>query len=248
MTDAAVDFRSRTLHAPEARIARMGEIVMQAIQPEQVYRVLDVGCGAGAQIRQLAARLPEALFDGIDISPANIAAARDAAGSHPAAGRMYFETADYLKFRDRPYDLVVSDGVLHLMDAPDAAVAAKLARDVGDEGTLVIAMATDCLYNRVFATVRRRLGAIRSPALDRLILLAARVLHGQQMSVDLLTERVEYMYMPPRRLFGRPFERLLLEEGLERVALHPMARTSPSQLTHAAIVFRKRAVSPGRTP
>jgi trans-aconitate methyltransferase len=240
MTETAAEFRNWTLHAPDARISRMSEIVMQAIDPEQIYRVLDVGCGAGAQIRQLAALLPEALFDGIDISPANIAAARHAAASHPAAARMYFEAADYLKFRDRPYDLVITDGVLHLMEAPDEALAAKLGRDVAAGGTLVVAMATDSLYNHWFARARRMLRTRRSPALDRWILTVARLLHGRQMSAELLAERVEYMYMPPRRLFGATFERLLAAAGLERIAIVPMKRTSLSQLTHAAIVFRKR--------
>jgi SAM-dependent methyltransferase len=238
-TDKA--FRGWTCHAPDARIARMTEIVMNAIAPDRVGRVLDVGCGAGAQIRQLASLLPAASFTGIDISPENVDAARRAAAAHSAATRMVFAAADYLQFEDGAFDVVLSDGVLHLMDAPDDILAAKLARDVADEGTLVVAMATDCLYNRVFARARRTLRAVRSPALDRLILIAARALHGRQMSVDLLAERVEYMYMPPRRLFGAPFEYLLREAGLERVAVRPMARTSPSQLTHAAIVFRKRA-------
>jgi trans-aconitate methyltransferase len=240
MTETTAEFRNWTLHAPDARIARMSEIVMQAIQPEQVFRVLDVGCGSGAQIRQLAALLPEALFDGIDISTANIAAARAAAVAHPAAARMHFEAADYLQFRDRPYDLVVSDGVLHLMEASDEALASKLGRDVAAGGTLVVAMATDSLYNHWFARARQMLRTRRSPALDRFILSVARLLHGRQMSTELLAERVEYMYMPPRRLFGANFEQRLAAAGLERIAIVPMASTSPSQLTHAAIVFRKR--------
>ena len=218
---------------------------MGAIDAERVRRVLDIGCGAGGQIRRLSALVANASFDGIDISPANIAAARAAAASHPSTARMRFETADYLQFHDRPYDLVVSDGVLHLIEAPDEALAAKLGSDVAPGGTLVVAMATDSLYNRVFARVRRMLRAVRSPALDRFILLAARTLHGRQMSVDLLAERVEYMYMPPRRLFDAAFERRLLQAGLEPVAVHPMTRTSPSQLTHAAIVLRKRDRSAG---
>lgn len=235
------DFRGWTCHAPDARIARMSEIVMQVLPPGRVHRVLDIGCGAGAQIRQLASSLPDVSFTGIDISPANIDAARRAAAGHPAAAHMRFETADYLQFPATAFDLVLSDGVLHLMDGSDAAIAAKLARDVAGGGTLVVAMATDCLYNRVFATVRRTLRAMRTPALDRLILTAARALHGREMPAELLAERVDYMYMPPRRLFGRAFERLLSDAGFERAALHSMTSASPSQLTHAVIVFRRRA-------
>lgn len=219
----------------------MTAIVMGAIDGHDVQRILDIGCGAGAQVRELATLLPRALFWGIDISRQNISAAREAARAHSGSARMNFEAADYLHFRDRPYDLVISDGVLHLIDAPDAVLAEKLARDVADDGTVVVAMAVDCLYNRLFAKARRVLRAIRSRPLDRVILAAGRILHGRQMSVDLLAERVAYMYMPPTRLFGPAFEQLLRQAGLERVAMQPLARSSASQLTHAAIVFRKGA-------
>ena len=103
---------------------------------------------AGAR---LAALLPQATFTGVDISAANIRSAEimRRGGSRRRSGSS-FVLGDYMAFRDAPFDLILSDGVLHYVDAPDEELAAKLAADLAPGGTLIVAMATDCLYNRWF--------------------------------------------------------------------------------------------------
>jgi SAM-dependent methyltransferase len=236
---SATDFRGWTCHAPEARIERLTAIVVDSVEPDRVSRVLDIGCGGGLQLRRLAQRLAAATLVGVDISAANIASAETARASDPAAARLSFVAADYLAldFAHR-FDLVISDGVLHLFAVDDERLAAKLATDLAPDGTLVVSMAVDCLYNRAFAVARRALRAIRSPVTDSMILRAARVMHGD-MTDDMLRERVPYMYTPPARLMGRAFIATLSRHGLHLIASHAMKSSSLSQLTHAAYVFRK---------
>lgn len=87
-------------------------------------RVLEVGCGSG----DLAARLfrtdegPSIDYTGIDISPAEVAAAR---GRCPA-GRFQVASAYDLPFPDRGFDLVVVCEVLEHLDRP-----ADCLREVG---------------------------------------------------------------------------------------------------------------------
>jgi trans-aconitate methyltransferase len=220
----------------------MSDIVMRSIDPGRVRRVLDLGCGAGAQVRRLAALLPHATFTGVDISPANITAAEIMRQKGPAAERTRFVLTDYMTFRDDPFDLVLSDGVLHYVNAPDDQLAARLAADVAERGTLIVAMATDSLYNRSFGLARRALRVAQSAAIDGLILRVGRWLHGAEMSDEMIAERIHYMYMPPRRLMGPRFQRQLEASGLRYQARHPMRSTSLSQLTHAVTVFHSRKV------
>jgi len=70
-------------------------------------RVLDVGCGTGLVLRELAARLPHAdALVGIDPAPSMIEVARRTATD----ARLRFDTgvAEHLPFDDAAFDLVVS--------------------------------------------------------------------------------------------------------------------------------------------
>lgn len=69
--------------------------------------VLDVGCGTGYLLRQLAARLPEAEhLDGIDAAGAMVAAAQR--GASDGRIRPSIGVAEQLPFADGSFDLVVS--------------------------------------------------------------------------------------------------------------------------------------------
>jgi SAM-dependent methyltransferase len=236
---AAADFRGWTCHAPDARIQRMTEIVASSVDVTRVRRVLDIGCGGGLQLRRLAALMPNAQLEGLDISAMNIQSAEAARVHDAASARLSFRVGDYLEasFSDT-FDLVVTDGVLHLIPGLDDDVSRKLATDLDGDGTLVVTMATDCLYNRGFAVLRRMLAGVRSRVTDQVILGVAKLLH-RDMPETMLRERVLYMYMPPTRLMGTALLATLERHGLRLVSTHPMKRTSLSQLTHAAFVFRR---------
>lgn len=216
----------------------MRDIVAAAVPRDSRIRVLDLGCGTGALVARLADALPAATLVGLDVSPANIAAAERSQGDRPS-GRIQFVAGDYVRFESEPFDLIVSDGVLHLIDADSGVLAAKLARDLRLGGTLICNMPYACAYNAVFGIVRRGLRAVRAPWLDRAILQAGRMLHGRAMDENGLRERVGYMYMPPRRVMGARLERTFAAAGLHRQAEYAMRSTSPSQLRHRVTIFAR---------
>src|SRR5262249_28577037 len=176
---------------------------------------------------------------GVDVSAANIRAAQTNCPNRTARGVRFVE-ADYLTYVTAPVHVIVTDGVLHLIGGDTARLFHKLANDLVPGGIVVCAMPYDCRTNRVLAAVRRALRAVRSPATDAAILFAARALHGREMTVEHLRERVKYMYMAPTRVIDR---RLIAEiapsVGLRLAADYPMKRTSGSQLRHKIVVFER---------
>src|SRR5262249_35411450 len=162
-------------------------------------RVLDLGCGTGGLLFRLASVLPTATCVGIDISPANIAAADAAKQSRSDAARLSFQLVDYLGWETEPFDVIATDSVLQLIPCDTGALVEKLARDLKSGGVLVNAMPYACAYNSAFAAARKALRAIRTPMTDAVILSVGRMLH-REMNDALLRERVHYMYLPPLRM------------------------------------------------
>ncbi|SDE90117.1 Methyltransferase domain-containing protein [Blastococcus fimeti] len=89
-------------------------LLLRAV-PADADRVLDVGCGAGALARRLAATVPQ--VDGVDRSPEMVAEARRL--SPPNCS---FDLGDALALDVAPgsYDAVVSSAVLHHLPLAEA--------------------------------------------------------------------------------------------------------------------------------
>ena len=121
-------------------------------------RVLDVGCGTGYVLRQLAARLPRASeFLGVDPAPKMIEVARSASSDL----RLNFMrgTAERLPADESAYDLVVSTTSFdHWTD--QATGIRECARAIAPGGTLVL---TDQFSNLLWPTMLgRRRGKART--------------------------------------------------------------------------------------
>jgi len=233
-------FEGATCTAPVERTDRMRDIVVAHVPGDRPLRLLDLGCGTGSLVFRLADALPHASLVGIDLSRANVDAARRAQARQPSSSaRVAFEAADYLEYAAAPFDAIVADGVLHLVPGETRALARKLAADLRPAGVLVCGVAYECAYNAAFAIVRRALRRVRGPWLDRAILQAGRMLHGREMNDEGLRERVGYMYLPPTRLMGRRLLREFEAAGLRLTAEYPMKSTSLSQLRHRVAVFTR---------
>jgi len=228
-------FEGRTCSAPPERSARMAAIVSSVVAAD-ARDLLDLGCGTGRLAQLVADAHPRLRVVGIDISAANVAAANDA----NAHANVRFEQADYLSYRGGPFDVIVTDGVLHLIPGSTEVLIRKLAADLRPGGTLVCGMPFDCAYNRAFRGVRTILRAVRARWIDEAILAVGRRLHGATMSDEQLRERVDYMYLPPERLMTRELrDRIAARAGLRYADARPMPSVSLAQLRHNVTIFRK---------
>ncbi len=105
------------------------EIVTQNLP--LVNKVLDLGCGTGMLLNELARR--SGFVVGIDSSPEMLELARKRRGS----AALVLADADHLPFADRSFDAVVSVTLLQNMPSP-AATVREVARVTKPEGIVIM--------------------------------------------------------------------------------------------------------------
>jgi SAM-dependent methyltransferase len=88
-------------------------------------RVLDIGCGPGAQTMDLAELLPEASIIAVDLHPPFVAETERRARARGVADRVRAQPADMtaLPFADASFDLVWCEGAAYVMGLPAALAA-----------------------------------------------------------------------------------------------------------------------------
>jgi ubiquinone/menaquinone biosynthesis C-methylase UbiE len=100
-------------------------------------RVLDVGCGTGSMLRQLAGAYPDYSYYGLDLSPYYIEYARERLPCRKLT--LLADNAEYMPFRDQHFDIVTSVHLFH--ELPRNArtnVISEMARVLRPGGLLVI--------------------------------------------------------------------------------------------------------------
>ena len=201
-------------------------------------RLLDLGCGSGAVSIAALSKRGDLNAVALDISPANVALARSAADKASIGHRLVAECSDYLGWRGGPFDLIVSDSVLHLIDASDAQLAERLAADLLPGGYLIATMPFESWANSVRILLRRTWRGL-PPVADRLALTLVQRLHPE-FSSEFLAERLVYLRIEPLRLLN---DQLLAEferQGLQLIEQAPWASPSVAKFDHKLLGWKKR--------
>jgi SAM-dependent methyltransferase len=233
-------FAHATCTASPERASRLRDVVLEHLPRNRPVTILDVGCGAGTLVFQLAEAFPLARVVGVDISPANIRAAETAPAGQRDADRVRFVEGDYLEQAMDPADAIVSDTALHFIGGGAERLWGKLSRDLRPSGILVCCMAYDGVYNRAVRSARRALRRVRSVPVDFMIRRIASLVHGGRMNDALLSERIEYMYIPPAQFMTPEIERILAPMlGLRPIGVADVPATSVTELRQRMTVFIK---------
>jgi ubiquinone/menaquinone biosynthesis C-methylase UbiE len=152
--------------------------------PAGTSRILDVGTGPGRVPLAIARAAPQLHIDGIDLSPAMVAAAQQAATADGLAERVTFAVADVaaLPYPDATFDLIISSLSLHHWTDPQSAIR-ELRRVLAPAGQVWIYDARPALRRGVtaahatFPDSAVRVQAIRTGRLP--IALAGRIVLHQ---------------------------------------------------------------------
>ena len=139
------------------------QAILSWIPQRAGIRVLDLGCGTGDLAIALANARPDIEIVGLDISAPNIERATDSAKTLKNDRWPTFQTADYARWTSPPFDVVVSDGVSHLVASNDSALAQKLASQVVEGGFLLVTMPNESTRNRILLLQRLLWRSLRAP-------------------------------------------------------------------------------------
>jgi ribosomal protein L11 methylase PrmA len=200
-------------------------------------RLLDLGCGSGAVSIAALSKRHDLSAVAIDISPLNIASTRAAAEKANVGNRLVAECADYVAWRGGTFDLIISDGVLQLIDTSTTELVRRLATDLVTGGYLIAAIPFESWPNSMRILLRRAWRHL-PPVADRLARVVARHLHPE-FSSEFLAERLSYLRITPVRLLN---DQLLTEfesSGVQLVEQAPWASPSAAKLDHKLVVWRK---------
>ncbi|NQV20154.1 MAG: class I SAM-dependent methyltransferase [Rhodospirillales bacterium] len=232
-------FRGATFTAPAGRRNRLSSLLGPYLPLDTDVRVLDLGCGTGGQIFDLAPAYPRATFVGADVSEENVAVAVADTRYPPLKGRVSFEAVDFLRAGLGRFDVILADSVLQNMAADDNELVAKLGQSLNPGGVLITTLPYRCLSNFVLWAVRRVLQLLSGRHVDNFLLWAGRLLHPE-WDAQMIRERVPYMYRLPYRVDGRVLRRRLFTgAGLGLVACQKLPRDSIAQAFHRFAVYRK---------
>jgi ubiquinone/menaquinone biosynthesis C-methylase UbiE len=99
-----------------------------------IEAILDVGCGTGALLAQLAVAYPHARLAGVDASNEMLTIARQQV---PTTIELKQGWAEELPFADKTFDLVLSCNTFHYIRQPEAALQ-EMVRVLRPDGLLII--------------------------------------------------------------------------------------------------------------
>jgi SAM-dependent methyltransferase len=112
---------------------------LEPVRIEPSFTILDVGCGGGRTIHELAARAQAGRVYGVDYSQASVEASRDTNRDALAAGRVQIQQGlvSRLPFADAMFDLVTAvETHYYWPDLPNDA--REIARVLKPGGTLLV--------------------------------------------------------------------------------------------------------------
>ena len=215
----------------------LGDRILKAIAGSSPRHVLDIGCGDGSLIAYLASALPTSTFVGVDLSAANVQRARTSLQTLRLEERATISCGDYLTLQRGQFDLVLAASTLQGIATTTPALAAKLAADTAPAGLLIHLTPYRCAYNTALNIVRRVLRLARGRTGDRIILTVARILHPDK-PIDLLTQRVPYMYLVLRHFEDELRAELETRHGFRCEHLEEAPHSSAGQPKHRLAMLR----------
>ena len=218
----------------------MNQLIIEKIQPGKTLRILEIGCGAGDQMLNLANSFAQHKFLGIDLSVASIEAAQARIKNLSSGSNLEFRTQDYLKLDQGEFDIIFLNSVLDKIPVSITEIFMKLARDLAPNGTIFINTPTPTCRNYLLYIFRRILSGLRKLGSDRLINWWIKTFYSDLKTQDYLRTRIEFLYFIPSTSLNAAALRQIRDcAGLALIEVREVPTTSILKPTHATYIFKR---------
>ena len=143
-----------------------------------------------------------------------------------------------MRWEGGSFDLIVSDGVLQLIEASDSDLIRRLAAHLLPGGRLIATMPFQCWANSLRILARRTWRRLPA-ATDRLIMAMAGRIYPN-FSPEFLAERLPYLRITPVRLLNEHLVAEFDRHGLQLAERAPWPSPSTAKLDHTLLIWKKR--------
>ena len=123
------------MNVGHSAVARWG---LQFLNAAPDAKVLDCGCGGGANMKRLLKKCPQGIVKGIDYSPVSVEKSKKVNETAIVEGRcavLQGSVADMM-FADNWFDAVIVSNALHIVPQPEKALR-EIGRVLKDDGVLI---------------------------------------------------------------------------------------------------------------
>jgi len=234
--------REHTFSAQDERVRSFAEFVRaHAPRVGDSFSVVDIGCGSGEQTLRVAQLFPQAKIYAFDISPSNIEKAQALVSGRPEATRIQFICGDYLACSAPPAALIISDSCFHLISCEDTELYTKLKHGLTPNGSVIFTVPYACFYNSCIYLLRRGFKAMRSEALEGVVLRCARLVYGDRHDDAFLRQRLPYLHLLPTRIDNGHFRQALGVHKLKVVHVRNETRILGKPAQRCLVVQHRHA-------
>lgn len=237
---AEAPFESSTFLGRPGGTAAFAEAVLARLSSRPAQRILDLGCGAGDLAIALKRKRPDLDIVGIDISPHNVALARQRAHATCGSSSPSFVHADYLSFADGSFNAILADSVLHLIPVADDVLGGKLSRDLQAGGLLIATLPIRSAGNSALM-LQRRIWRQLPGIVDGPLLRLARLMHRAE-APEMLADRIQYLRLLPSRFLDESFSSALTRHGFQLALIEPWPSSSLFKPKHRIATYRCSAI------
>ena len=176
-----------------------------------------------------------------DISPSNIEQAQALVSGTPEATRIQFICGDYLACSVPPAALIISDSCFHLISCEDTELYTKLKHGLTPNGSVIFTVPYACFYNSCIYLLRRGFKAMRSEALEGVVLRCARLVYGDRHDDAFLRQRLPYLHLLPTRIDNGHFRQALGVHKLKVVHVRNETRILGKPAQRCLVVQHRHA-------